>query len=600
MRTTLFKKVDYSLSKLVHDVDCGEVGLPDIQRPFVWKAAKVRDLFDSMYRGFPVGYLLFWANPSGGGGRQIGTGAKQAAPRLLIVDGQQRLTSLYAVLRGRPVLTKDYEDKRIQVAFRPTDATFEVADAAIRRDPEFIADISDLWADGGSSRRFINGFIERLAAHRESAGREISEADEDRIAENIDRLYDLQTYPFTALELSATVDAEEVADVFVRINSEGVRLNQADFILTLMSVYWDEGRHQLEAFARDARRPPTDRPSSHNHFVEPDPDQLLRVAVGLGFRRARLQHVYSILRGKDLETGDYSDERRERQFDVLKDAQGYALDLQHWHDFLKALVWAGFRSGAMVTSKTTLYYCYALYLVGRRDFGVEPRRLRDLIGRWFFMATLTRRYTNSPESVMEQDLARLRGLDTADAFAAVLERIVADTLTDDFWAITLPNELATTSAYSPVLFAYYAALNVLDARVLFSHLRVSEMLDPAVDAKRSALERHHLFPKAYLKRVGVTDKAQVNQIANYALVEWADNGAIADAPPADYVPAYAPEFTDEERARMWRHHGLPDGWESMDYEAFLEERRTLMAAVTREGFERLSERAGPSPLPFSP
>lgn len=293
-----------------------------------------------------------------------------------------------------------------------------MADAAIRRDPEYIADISELWANGGSSRRFINAFIQRLAAHREGAGRPLTHDEEDRIAENIDRLYDIQTYPFTALELSAGVDAEEVSDVFVRINSEGVRLNQADFILTLMSVYWDEGRHQLEAFSRGSRAPSKVEASPYNHFVEPDPDQLLRVAVGLGFRRARLQHVYSILRGKDLETGEYSDDLRERQFDVLKEAQAYALDLQHWHDFLKALMWAGFRSGAMVTSQTTLFYCYVLYLIGRRDFGVDARTIRALIGRWFFMATLTRRYTNSPESVMEQDLARFRTLGTVRNMSA--------------------------------------------------------------------------------------------------------------------------------------------------------------------------------------
>lgn len=590
MRTTLFKEVGYALSKLIHDIDCGEIGLPDIQRPFVWKPAKVRDLFDSMFRGFPVGYLLFWANPSGGA-RQIGTGQKQAAPRLLIVDGQQRLTSLYAVLRGRPVLNRNYEERRIRIAFRPADATFEVADAAIRRDPEFIADISELWTSGSSSRRFINEFLERLAEHRKAAGRPLTDEKEDRIAENIDRLYDLQSYPFTALELSASVDAEEVSDIFVRINSEGVRLNQADFILTLMSVYWDEGRHALEAFCREARMPAADRVSSYNHFVEPDPDELLRVAVGLGFRRARLRHVYSILRGKDLETGAYSEERRQRQFDVLQEAQADVLDLQHWHDFLKALVWAGYRSGAMVTSKTTVYYCYAFYLIGKRDFGVEARRLRALVGRWFFMASLTRRYTNSPESVMEQDLARLRPLRTAEEFVGLLERIMADALTEDFWSITLPNELATTAAYSPVLFAYYAALNVLDARVLFSHMRVSEMLDPAFDAKRSALERHHLFPRAYLKRMGIEEQAQVNQIANYALVEWSDNSAIADAPPAEYLPFYAGQFSEAELERMARHHGLPRGWEAMPYEGFLEARRGLLAQVTREGYEALERRA---------
>src|SRR5215204_6020263 len=97
---TLFKQVNYSLSKLIQDIETGEIGLPDIQRPFVWSPAKVRDLFDSMYKGFPIGYLLFWSNNNTNGARQIGKDKKQSIPRLLIVDGQQRLTSLYAVLKN--------------------------------------------------------------------------------------------------------------------------------------------------------------------------------------------------------------------------------------------------------------------------------------------------------------------------------------------------------------------------------------------------------------------------------------------------------------------------------------------------------------------
>ena len=102
MKATLFKEVGYSLNKLIEDIDRGEIALPDIQRPFVWNASKVRDLFDSMYKGFPVGYLLFWANGAAPGAKRIGTAGDSSAARLLIVDGQQRLTSLYSVLKGQP------------------------------------------------------------------------------------------------------------------------------------------------------------------------------------------------------------------------------------------------------------------------------------------------------------------------------------------------------------------------------------------------------------------------------------------------------------------------------------------------------------------
>jgi len=197
----------------------------------VWHASKVRDLLDSMYKGFPVGYLLFWETGADPGTRQIGIGDKQAVPALLIVDGQQRLTSLYAVMTASKIVREDYTEARIRIAFRPTDATFAVTDAAIEKDPEFIADVSDLWIPGNYKA------VERAFLNRLSGKRDLDETERDRLSDALDGVRDLSDYPFKAVELSSNVDEEQVAEVFVRINSEGVTLNQADFILTLMSVF---------------------------------------------------------------------------------------------------------------------------------------------------------------------------------------------------------------------------------------------------------------------------------------------------------------------------------------------------------------------------
>jgi hypothetical protein len=577
------KEVSYSLSKLIEDIDTGEIGLPDIQRPFVWTPAKVRDLFDSMYNGFPVGYLLFWGNLVATSARQIGEGRKQSVPRLLIVDGQQRLTSLYAVLKGIPVVDEDYRQARLKIAFRPRDATFAVPDAAIERDPEYIPDITLLWSQEVRRNRFVKQFLERL-----SAGREVSDDEEDYLNESIDRLYDLQSYPFTALELSSTIDDEKVAEVFVRINSKGVPLNQADFILTLMSVWWDDGRKQLEAFSRAAKHPSTSGPAPFNHFIQPSPDQLLRAIVGLGFRRGQLRYVYALLRGKDLATGQASEARREQQFVVLEQAQTFALDITNWQEFFKALVRAGYRSSSMVSSANAILYAYVFYLIGKRDFAVPIEELREIIARWFFMASLTGRYSSSPESQIESDLARLRDRSSAAEFGEALDSVVRDTLTGDFWEIALPNALATSAARSPTLFAYYAALNLLDARVLLSKMRVNELFDPAIKTRRAAIERHHLFPRAHLKALGIQSTSQVNQIANMAFVEWPKNTAISGNDPAVYWPAYATALSesDREQQRFW--HALPDGWETREYSDFLKERRRLLAKVIRAGYERLA------------
>lgn len=583
---TCFKKVDYDLAGLLHYIDIGDIGLPDIQRPFVWANTKVRDLFDSMYRGFPVGYLLFWENAAANGAKQIGVGSKQhAVPSRLIVDGQQRLTSLFAVFRGQLVLDADYKKRAIEIAFRPRDGKFEVADAAIRKDPEWIPNISEIWASGRPSFQMVKAFIKRL----EQAKGDLATEEEDILAHNLDRLFDLQKYPFTALEIAPTVDEEQVADIFVRINSEGVRLNQADFILTLMSVFWDEGRKDLESFCRDTRIPPApgSPPSPFNHFIHPDPDQMLRVAIAHGFQRGRLKSVYQVLRGKDMETGAFSTERRDAQFKVLQAAQADVLNLTHWHQFLTAIIGAGFRSGEMISSYNSLLYAYAIYLMGKKRFHVAEHLLQRLVGRWFLATTITGRYTGSPETVLDGDMNRIKEARGGDDFVRILEEMMASELTNDFWTVTLPAKLDTSSARNPELFAFISAQNKLDAPVLFSHKKISELIDPTLKTKKRSLDKHHLFPRGWLESQGVTDLKHINRQANLALLEWPDNIEISDAPPSEYVPKIRARFNGEVWKRMHELHALPEGWQEMAYEIFVKERCVLMAAIIRRGFDSL-------------
>lgn len=581
---TLYKDTGYSLTHLVEDIRHGNIALPDIQRPFVWSSTKIRDLFDSMYRGYPVGTLMFWETGAEVGTRQVGGGESAKVASKLIVDGQQRLTSLYAVLTGSAVLTKTFERKRIRIAFRPADETFEVADAAIEKDPEFLPDLTALWRDG--SRPTVRQYLSRLVASRP----DLNESEKDLLADRIDRVHDLQSFRFQVVELNSSADEEQVADIFVRINSEGVQLKQSDFILTLMSVHWEAGRRELEQFCQAAADPGTSGPSPRNPFIEPSADQLLRASIGLAFRRGRLQHVYSILRGKDLETGEVSTDRRTQQFMELQRAQDDVLHLSNWHEYLKCLTHAGFRSKRMVTSETALIYTYVFWLIGRRDFGLDLRQLRGVIARWFFMAHTTGRYTSSPESALEADLGRVAVLRPGDgaAFCEELDRIVRSNFTRDYWEISLPNRLDTSSSRSPALFAYWAALNLLDADLLFSDLRVRDLLDPQTTAPRS-IERHHLFPKAFLSAHGIKNPRQVNAIANMAFTDWPQNATIRADDPADYWPIMSETMADDQLKRQTHWHALPMGWPGLDYTTFLERRRTLIARVVHEGFERLQD-----------
>ena len=591
---TLFNKVDYTLGSLIEAVANGQLGLPDIQRPFVWRNVKIRNLFDSMYRGYPVGFLLFWETGVQAGTRQVGTDPKQLAPSRVIVDGQQRLTSLYAVIRGVPVLRENFTAERIEIAFNPLDERFEVADAAIRRDKTFIPSISALWEPAVGLIQFAGDYLNAL---RTSRGGELSGAEVSVAQGSIQKLYGLLHFPFTALELSSKVDVDQVSEVFVRINSEGKQLNQSDFILTLMSVFWDAGRTELEGFCRQARTPGAGQASPYNPLFQPSPDQLLRVAVAVGFKRARLSAVYSILRGRDTDGNEAPDER-EKNFDHLKAGQRAALNVQHWHDFLKAVSLAGYRTQRIVSSNNALVFAYALYLIGRTEIGVDPHALRCAIAQWLFMSSLTGRYTTSPESQMEFDLASLRAAPAPADFLSVLSNICSSRLTNDFWAVTLPNDLATSAARSPSMFAYYAALNVLDARALYSTHTVRELMDPTLHPVRSALERHHLFPVGWLKAQGVTDQRDYNQIANFTVIEWGDNAGISAKPPQVYVPTLEQRFDASTLNRMYQHHALPRGWEVMDYAGFLRSRRSLMAATIREAYDQLA--SGPKPISVGP
>jgi hypothetical protein len=284
---TLYRDTGYTLRHLIEDIEGGRIGLPDIQRPFVWSATKTRDLFDSMYRGYPIGTLMFWETGAEVGTRQIGTGTGGRAPQRLVVDGQQRLTALFAVLTGRKVVNKSFDEVTLRIAFHPQDQTFEVADAAIERDTAYIPDITKLWAPGGH-RGAVREFFHWL---EQAAGEPLPTTTRDEPEERIDRVRGLHDFRFQVVELDAAADEEQVAEIFVRINFQGVKLNQSDFILTLMSVHWEKGRRRLEDFCRAAVVAGLPGPNPRNPFLDPSPDQLLRVAVAVAFRRARLQHV---------------------------------------------------------------------------------------------------------------------------------------------------------------------------------------------------------------------------------------------------------------------------------------------------------------------
>jgi len=440
MKTQRFSHTQYPIGDRLAQIDSGNLSLPDLQRPFVWKRSRVRDLFDSLYHGYPAGYFLFWSTPAPVDSHKVAGSNGGPSGLKMIVDGQQRLTSLYCVMAGKPIDHDDGDPQPIRISFNPLTEEFAVADAARENDPEWLTNISDIWTNDVGLWKFTNDFIAQLAASRE-----LCADDEQRVGSTFGNLAGLTNYQFSALELSADLDIDEVAEVFVRVNSMGIALNSADFILTLMSVHKKEARHQLEDFARRAKKPSTGgAPSPYNHFHTPSPDQLLRVAVGLGLKRGVLQNAYQALRGRDPGTKIVAETVRDENFALLLKAQDQVLNLTNWHEYIVAVKRAGYRSGEMLTSANNFLYCYLIFLIGRHEYRVGQAQLREAIARWFFMSSLTGRYTGSPETILEADLRRFSEATTADDFVEIIDHVIDTQLTEDYWRVTLPDLLESS------------------------------------------------------------------------------------------------------------------------------------------------------------
>lgn len=592
-RAPIFEHGQRSIASLVSAIEHEEIALPDLQRPFVWEDVKVRDLLDSLFLGFPVGTLVFWYTSSTGDTRAVGGDRPGLRSNALIIDGQQRLTSLYAVMKGKEVIGKDGDPRKITIAFRPRDGRFEVADAAIRKDPEFLPDVSVLWS---SNRPMSQVRRDVLTALREK-GRTVEQNYEDAVEMNLERARSIEGYRFPTVEIRKTAAAggdeiseEDVADIFVRINNQGTKLGQADFVLTLLSVFHGELRDRLEERSRAM---------SHDSVVSIDTQQLLRAACAVAFGRARMASLYRYLRGIDPNTGDADIAGRVARLNQLDDAAKECVEPTPWRDFLLRVTHSGFVSPSLIASKNAIVNSYACFTRGRRA-RVPKSDLEGVISRWVFGTLLTARYSASSETIFEEDLARLMRVDPNDAagFVRALDEALAETLTGDYWTQTLVSDLETQKGRAPAALAFRAAQVVLGARALFSDQSLRNLLSTSQSATRSAAELHHLFPQGWLHSRGIKDRRVVNQVANMADTGWHENTTIGARSPADYVPRLRSKLkiSDDQWGRMCAEHALPIGWENLEYEDFLPERRRRMADIIRVAFRQLGGEADAPPV----
>lgn len=591
MGAELFKNIPSKVDDLVRGVRIGRIGLPDLQRPFVWTDNKVRDLFDSMMKGYPIGYVMIWESPADYETKKnvIGINEKiHDEPKELVIDGQQRLTALVAAMYGVVVKDKNFADKEIKISFNPLTREFAVWTPAYERDTEWISRICDVFLAKEQNsiislrRKFIKEANEGRA--KKNLG-ELTEDEETTIEDSINALLNLSDFSLPTLEIQYNADEEAVADIFVRVNSGGQKLTENNFIQTLISVYENDTSDRINEFSEKSRIPADN--TSYNTLLAIEPSHLIRMAVGVGFRRARLRYAYMLLRGKNLKTGKFSAEERQANLDKFKDALDKVMNLNNWHGFINIVGEAGYISNKLIASSNAVVFSYVLYLIAKYDYKLDAISLRKCISKWFFMSTITYFYTGSTESEVENQFADLRDVTTAEEFIAYIDRIISTRFTDDYFNLTLPSELNSAAAISPAWNGYIAAQIVLNNPMLFSNTPVSKYFIIGSSGTKNAIDKHHIFPKHYLEQIGYTNDRDRNQLANFTYLDYVTNIDISDKAPADYVNSYRQKLGDDGYKKTCEQNALPENFENMEYPVFLEKRRQLMAQVVRKAYMEL-------------
>ncbi|MBK8228415.1 MAG: DUF262 domain-containing protein [Flavobacteriales bacterium] len=599
MQTQKYSIQQPLIESLLSWVKEGEIAIPEIQRPFVWDKSKVRDLMDSIYRGYPVGYIITWKNPTirlkNG---NLGEGKK------ILIDGQQRITALRAALMDEYVVDQDYARIKIKIAFHPLEERFEVQTPIIQKDKLWLPDISVFFSSGFS---LIKLNKEYTAAN--------PGADPEVVERSLGQLANLAKRQIGVIELNADLDIETVTEIFIRINSKGVVLSQADFAMSKIASNETHGgpllRKAIDYFCHLCKEPQYyDHIKEHDaefaatdHFkamkwlrnetedlYDPDYTDMLRVASGVEFGRGKMSDLVSLLSGRDFEKRTFEESVVEHSFQRLNAGVTRFINESDFKFFTLILRSAGFIHAKLMRSQNAVNFAYLLYLHLRRQGMDRGDELQSLVRRWYVMSILTERATGSFESRFDRDIKRLNEKNASD----YLSEIEAGDLSDAFWNSVLPGHMESPQVSSPFYGVYLAAqVNHKDHGLFSRHLTVHDMLLTRGDI-------HHIFPKALLKKHGM-GRTQYNRLSNLTFMDQPGNIKIGDRTPAAYFTAVADKVEKgkdgvsglrnaADLKKSLRENCIPDGifgYDVKDYDDFLEERKVLMAKKIRGYYEGL-------------
>jgi hypothetical protein len=598
MATQRYSVTPQPIETLLTWVKSGEIAIPEIQRPFVWDATKVRNLLDSLYQGYPVGYLIAWRNPT----IRLKDGTLSAGKRILI-DGQQRVTALMAALLGYEVLTKSYLTVRIRIAFHPLKERFEVTNPAIRKDPAWIPDVAAIFDSAASLIEIADAYAAANPG-----------VDRPTLYRTLERLKRIINNHVGIIELAEDLDIETVTEIFIRVNSAGASLSQADFAMSKIAANTSYGGNQLrkaiDYFCHGAvdsdfvdrieKRDSTFAGSEYfqkmrwlkgvnDDLYDPTYTDLLRVAFTSEFRRGKLQDLVALLSGRNFETRQYEEAIAEESFTRLKESVRQFMNQTHFERLVMILRSAGFVTRDLVGGQNAVNFAYILYLRGRAE-KMDPADIEKMVRRWYVASLLIGRYSGNPETAFDFDIRQM----DARGSAAYTDGVIGAELSEGFWSTLLPQNMETSSINSPYWLVFQAAqVKLKDKGFLSRDITVHDLILNRSDV-------HHLFPRNHLKKQGLS-RGRYNQIANYALAQSEINIRIGDKAPAVYFPQlleqarggerrYGGIVTEAELRENLVEHCIPEGMFGSlaeDYEGFLAERRQLMAARIQRYFALL-------------
>ncbi len=586
----------YLVENLLHMVQMNEIAIPEIQRPFVWEPDKVTELIDSLYNGFPIGYIITWQSPN----IRLKDGTSSSGKKILI-DGQQRMTALRAAILGESVKNKDYSDLKIQVAFNPVEKKFATLNAAISKDPVWIKDIAPLLSKNKTSREVRKEYMELNPSF-----------DEDYLEEAIESLKGIVNKQVGVIELSGSLDIERVTEIFIRINSKGVPLNQADFVMSTIAANETYGgntlRRCIDHFSELAVHPElyntliaNDKDFAKSHYrsqiewlkdekddiYDPSYVDVLRVSFTSIFNRGKMADLVSLLSGRNFETRDYEEEIKEQTYHQLRNGVKLFVKETNFKRFIMIIRSAGFCHSKLIRSQNTLNFAYILFLKLKGN-NVKPALIEKYVRKWFVYSILRGRYSSSPESNFDYDVKQI---DKYDDFGDYLAEVESAELSDAYWNFGAVQQLNTSVSSSPIFNVFLASQCYQNRKGFLSKaITVQNMIEQRGDV-------HHIFPREYLKKHGLK-RAEYNQVANYVYTQTEINIAIGRKSPREYL-GYVNDIQCNrgetkfggivDKAELLDNLNndccIPEEVVSMtidDYPAFLEMRQKLIAKRLKE------------------